>query len=314
VRRPWVVKRISTSWSFARVADPKQAGGRGQRQTKASRDHSSNQVRWIGSDAFLTSHSEQLAALASRHAIPTISPYREFVAAGGLMSYGGNVTELYRLVGLYTGRVLKCENPADLPVQQVTKFELVINLVPNVMVVNPSVPAKTILEFIAHAKANPGKLNMASGGIGGPSHVSGELFKLMTGVDMVHVPYRGVAPALTDLLGGQVQVTFATMPSSIAYIRAGKLRPLAVTTARRSDELPDVPTVNDFVPGYEASTWYGVGVPTGTPAEIIGKLNKEINAGLADPKLRARLADVGGDVLALSPADFADETEKWARW
>jgi tripartite-type tricarboxylate transporter receptor subunit TctC len=147
--------------------------------------------------------------------------------------------------------------------------------------------------------------------------VSGELFKLMTGVDMVHVPYRGVAPALTDLLGGQVQITFATMPSSIAYIRAGKLRPLAVTTTTRSDELPEVPTVNDFVPGYEASTWYGVGVPTGTPAEIIGKLNKEINAGLADPKLRARLADVGGDVLALSPADFgrliADETEKWAK-
>jgi tripartite-type tricarboxylate transporter receptor subunit TctC len=189
--------------------------------------------------------------------------------------------------------------------------------VPNVTVVNPSVPAKTIPELIAYAKANPGKLNMASGGIGGPSHVSGELFKLMTGVDMVHVPYRGVAPALTDLLGGQVQITFATMPSSIAYIRAGKLRPLAVTTTTRSDELPEVPTVNDFVPGYEASTWYGVGVPTGTPAEIIGKLNKEINAGLADPKLRARLADVGGDVLALSPADFgrliADETEKWAK-
>jgi tripartite-type tricarboxylate transporter receptor subunit TctC len=192
-----------------------------------------------------------------------------------------------------------------------------ITRVPNVMVVNPSVPAKTIPELIAYAKANPGKLNMASGGIGGPSHVSGELFKLMTGVDMVHVPYRGVAPALTDLLGGQVQITFATMPSSIAYIRAGKLRPLAVTTTTRSDELPEVPTVNDFVPGYEASTWYGVGVPTGTPAEIIGKLNKEINAGLADPKLRARLADVGGDVLALSPADFgrliADETEKWAK-
>jgi tripartite-type tricarboxylate transporter receptor subunit TctC len=192
-----------------------------------------------------------------------------------------------------------------------------ITRVPNVMVVNPSVPAKTIPELIAYAKANPGKLNMASGGIGGPSHVSGELFKLMTGVDMVHVPYRGVAPALTDLLGGQVQITFATMPSSIAYIRAGKLRPLAVTTTTRSDELPEVPTVNDFVPGYEASTWYGVGVPTGTPAEIIGTLNKEINTALANSTFKARLADVGGSALSGSPADFgrliADETEKWAK-
>jgi tripartite-type tricarboxylate transporter receptor subunit TctC len=189
--------------------------------------------------------------------------------------------------------------------------------VPNVMVVNPSVPAKTIPEFIAYAKANPGKINMASGGVGGPSHVSGELFNMMAGVNMIHVPYRGVAPALTDLLGGQVQVTFATMPSSIAYIRAAKLRPLAVTTTTRSDELPEVSTVNDFVPGYEASTWYGVGVPSGTPAEIIGKLNKEINSALADPRFKARLADVGGSALSGSPADFgkliADETEKWAK-
>jgi tripartite-type tricarboxylate transporter receptor subunit TctC len=189
--------------------------------------------------------------------------------------------------------------------------------VPNVMVVNPSVPAKTIPEFIAYAKANPGKINMASGGVGGPSHVSGELFNMMAGVNMIHVPYRGVAPALTDLLGGQVQVTFATMPSSIAYIRAGKLRPLAVTTTTRSDELPEVSTVNDFVPGYEASTWYGVGVPSGTPAEIIGKLNKEINSALADPTFKARLADVGGSALSGSPADFGklivDETEKWGQ-
>jgi tripartite-type tricarboxylate transporter receptor subunit TctC len=189
--------------------------------------------------------------------------------------------------------------------------------VPNVMVVNPSVPAKTIPEFIAYAKANPGKINMASGGVGGSSHVSGELFNMMAGVNMIHVPYRGVAPALTDLLGGQVQVTFATMPSSIAYIRAGKLRPLAVTTTTRSDELPEVSTVNDFVPGYEASTWYGVGVPSGTPAEIIGKLNKEINSALADPTFKARLADVGGSALSGSPADFgkliADEIEKWAK-
>jgi tripartite-type tricarboxylate transporter receptor subunit TctC len=192
-----------------------------------------------------------------------------------------------------------------------------ITRVPNVTVVNPSVPSKTIPELIAYAKANPGKLNMASGGNGTTGHLSGELFKAMTGVDMVHVPYRGTAPAATDLLGGQVQVMFASMPSSIAYIRAGKLRPLAVTTTTRSDELPDVPTVNDFVPGYEASTWYGVGVPTGTPAEIIGKLNQEINAALADPKFKARLADVGGTTLSGSPADFgkliADDTEKWGK-
>jgi len=192
-----------------------------------------------------------------------------------------------------------------------------ITRVPNVTVVNPSVPSKNVPEFIAYAKANPGKLNMASGGNGTTGHLSGELFKVMTGVDMVHVPYRGTAPALTDLLGGQVQVMFATMPSSIAYIRAGKLRPLAVTTTTRSDELPEVPTVADFVPGYEASTWYGIGVPTGTPGEIIGKLNKEINTALADPTFKARLADVGGSALSGSPADFgrliADETEKWGK-
>jgi tripartite-type tricarboxylate transporter receptor subunit TctC len=192
-----------------------------------------------------------------------------------------------------------------------------IMVVPQVMVVHPSIPAKTVPEFIAYTKANPGKINMASGGVGGPSHVSGELFHMMAGVNMIHVPYRGVAPALTDLLGGQVQVTFASMPSSIAYIRAGKLRALALTTATRSEALPDLPTVGEFVPGYEASGWYGIGAPRNTPVELIDKLNKEINAGLADPKLRARLADVGGDVLALSPADFgkhiAEETEKWGK-
>jgi tripartite-type tricarboxylate transporter receptor subunit TctC len=190
-----------------------------------------------------------------------------------------------------------------------------IMLVPNVMVVNPSFPAKTIPEFIAYAKANPGKINMASGGVGGVSHVSGELFNMMAGVNMIHVPYRGVAPALTDLLGGQVQVTFATMPSSIEYIRAGKLRALAVTTATRSEALPDIPTVSDFVPGYEASNWYGVGAPKGTPAEVIDKLNRETNEILADPKAKARLADLGGTTLVGSPADFgkliAEETEKW---
>ena len=166
--------------------------------------------------------------------------------------------------------------------------------VPNVMLVNPSVPAKTVPEFIAYAKANPGKVNMASGGIGGGDHMAGELFKMMTGVDMVHVPYRGAAPALTDLIGGQVQVMFASLPASIEYIRAGKLRALAVTTATRSEVLPDIPAVSELVPGYEASNWYGVGVPKNTPAEIVEKLNKEINAALADPRMKARLADLGG--------------------
>jgi len=184
-----------------------------------------------------------------------------------------------------------------------------------VMLVHPSMPAKTVPEFIAYAKAHPRKINMASAGTGSPPHVCGELFKMMAGVDLLHLPYRGGGPALTDLLGGQVQVYFATTVASIEYIRAGRLRALAVTTATRSDALPDIPTVAEFVPGYEASSWYGVGAPKATPAEIVEKLNKEINAGLADAKLKARLADLGGDVLALSPADFgkliADETEKW---
>jgi len=188
---------------------------------------------------------------------------------------------------------------------------------PYVMVVNPSVPARSVPEFIAYAKANPGKLTMASSGTGAVPHVAGELFKMMAGIDMVHVPYRGGGPALTDLLAGQVQVYFPTTVASIGYIRAGRLRALAVTAATRSDALPDIPTVGEFLPGYEASTWYGVGAPKGTPAEIVEKLNKEINAGLADPTMKARLADLGGDVLALSPADFgkliAEETAKWAK-
>ena len=176
------------------------------------------------------------------------------------------------------------------------------------MVVNPSVPAKTVPEFIAYAKANPGKINMASAGIGTAPHVAGELFKMMTGVDMVHVPYRGGGPALTDLLGGQVQVMFATTVASIEYIRAGKLRALAVTTATRSEALPDIPTVGEFVPGYEASAWYGVGAPKDTPAEIVDKLNKEINAGLADPKIKARLADLGGTCLRSRPPTSASSS------
>jgi len=169
--------------------------------------------------------------------------------------------------------------------------------VPLIMEVHPSVPAKTVAEFIAYAKANPGKINMGSGGIGTTLHVSGELFKMMAGVDMLHVPYRGAGPMLTDLLGGQVQVGFDPMPSSIGYVKAGQLRPLAVTTATRSEALPDVPIIADFIPGYEASTWYGVGARKSTPADIVDRLNKEINAGLADPKLKARLTDLGGIML-----------------
>jgi tripartite-type tricarboxylate transporter receptor subunit TctC len=189
--------------------------------------------------------------------------------------------------------------------------------VPNVMVVNPSVSAKTVPEFIAYAKANPGKLNMASAGNGSSGHLAGELFKMMTGVNLVHVPYRGSPPALTDLLGGQVQVYFAPTPPSIEHIRAGKLRALAVTISTCWEALPGIPTVGEFVPGYEASTWSGLGAPRNTPAEIVDRLNKEINAGVADPKIRAGLDDMGGIVLAGSPADFgkliAEETEKWGK-
>jgi tripartite-type tricarboxylate transporter receptor subunit TctC len=189
--------------------------------------------------------------------------------------------------------------------------------VPLIMVVNPTVPAKTVPEFIAYAKANPGKISMASAGIGSVHHVAGELFKFMTGVEMVHVPYRGTTPALTDLLAGQAQVMFDVTPSSTPHIRAGKLRALAVTTVTRADVLPEIPIMGDFVPGYEASAWLGFGVPKDTPAAIISTLNREVNAGLADPKMRARLADLGGTPLPGSPAQFGklivDETEKWGK-
>ena len=188
---------------------------------------------------------------------------------------------------------------------------------PLIMEVNPSVPAKTVPEFIAYAKANPGKISMASGGKGAPGHVAGELFKMMAGVDMVHVPYRGDALVLPDLISGQVQVYFGVMPASLGYIRAGKLRALAVTSATRQEALPDVPTVGEFLPGFEARGWYGIVVPKATPAEIVGKLNQEINAALADPNMKKRLTDLGVAVFAGSPADFgkfiADETEKWAK-
>jgi tripartite-type tricarboxylate transporter receptor subunit TctC len=189
--------------------------------------------------------------------------------------------------------------------------------VPNVMEVNPEVPAKTVAEFIAYAKANPGKINWATSGNGTSVHLSGELFKMMTGVDLTHIPYKGSAPALTDMIAGTVQVIFDNMPPSLPHIRAGKLRALAVTTNVRSEALPDVPTVAETVPGYEASAFYGMGVPKGTPPEIIDKLNKEINAGLADPKIKARLAEMGGMLIPGAPADFgklvADETDKWAK-
>src|SRR6516225_6903702 len=195
------------------------------------------------------------------------------------------------------------------PVASIDRF-------PFVMEVNPSVPAKTVPEFIAYGRVNPGKINMASVGNGSIPHLSGELFKMMTGVNMVHVAYRGQSPALTDLLGGQVQVTFSTPPSSIEYIRAGKLRALAVTSATRDAALPDVPTLGEFVPGYEASGWYGIGAPKNTPAEIVNRLNNEINAALADPRVKARLSDLGLAVVPGSAAEFckllADETEKWA--
>jgi tripartite-type tricarboxylate transporter receptor subunit TctC len=189
--------------------------------------------------------------------------------------------------------------------------------VPHVMQVNPSVPVTTVPEFIAYAKANPGKISMGSGGNGSPAHVIGEHFKMMTGVKLVHVPYRGGAPALTDLIGGQIQVAFIDMAASIQYIRAGKLRALAVTTAGRSEALPDIPTIGDLVPGFEASQWVGLSAPKNSPIEVIDRLNKEINAALADPKIKARLADLGGTVLPGSPADFgkliADDTEKWGK-
>ena len=188
---------------------------------------------------------------------------------------------------------------------------------PNVLVVHPSFPAKTVPEFIAYAKANPGAINYASAGVGSISHISGELFKMMTGVNIQHVPYRGAAPALTDLLGGRVPVAFLPMPGSIEYIRAGKLRALAVTTPTRSEQLPKVPAIGDFVPGYEASVRFGVGAPKNTPAAILDKLNRAINLGLADSKLTARLVELGSMTIPGSPADFgkliADETEKWAK-
>ena len=225
----------------------------------------------------------------------------------------------------YTLLTVTASNAINATLYQNLNFNFIRDMVPvagiirypNVVEVNLDLPVKTLPEFIAYAKANPGKISMASGGVGSSQHLAGELFKMMTGVDMAHVPYRGGAPALVDLLGGRVQVRFGVLPESIGYIREGKLRALAVTTAVRNEFLPDIPTVGDFVPGYEASSVQGIAVPKNTPAEIVEKLNKEINAGLADPKLKARFADLGASVFIASPAEFgkfiAEDTEKWAK-
>jgi tripartite-type tricarboxylate transporter receptor subunit TctC len=225
----------------------------------------------------------------------------------------------------YTLLLINISNAVNATLYQKLKYNFMRDIAPVAsishenygMEVHPSFPAKTVSEFIAYAKANPGKLNMASPGNGTGPHMAGELFKIMAGVDMVHVPYRGSPPALTDLLAGQVQMMFSPMSSSIEYVRAGKLRALAVTTATRSEVLPDIPTVGEFVPGYAASGWFGIGAPANTPVEIITRLNQEINAGLADAKLKARLADLGALVFVGSPSDFgkhiATETEKWSK-
>jgi tripartite-type tricarboxylate transporter receptor subunit TctC len=222
----------------------------------------------------------------------------------------------------YTLLQLNIANAINATLYEKLNFDIVRDIVPVggiirvplVMAINPSFPAKTVPEFIAYAKANPGKINMASAGNGSPQHIAGEQFKMMAGVNLTHVPYRGNAPALTDLIGGQVQIMFDTTPASIEHIRAGQIRPLAVTTAIRSEALPELPTVGDFVPGYEASSWYGVGAPRNSPTEIVEAINKEINAGLADSTMKAKLANFDGIALAGSPADFgklmADETEK----
>jgi tripartite-type tricarboxylate transporter receptor subunit TctC len=225
----------------------------------------------------------------------------------------------------YTLLVLGATNAINATLYDKLNFNLIRDIapvsgiirVPLVMMVNSSLPAKTLPEFINYAKSNPGKISMGSGGNGTTTHVAGELLKMMTGINIVHVPYRGGAPMIVDLLGGRVQFTFDPMPSAIEYVRSGKLRPLAITAAVRSKALPDLPTMAEILPGYEASTWYGIGAPRNTPSEIIGKLNVEINAAFTDPKMAARLADLGGTTLPGAPVEFgsfiADETEKWGK-
>ena len=225
----------------------------------------------------------------------------------------------------YTLLLINAANAINASVYEKLNFEFTrdvtavagIMRVAFVMVVNPSLPVTTVPALITYAKANPRKLSVGSGGAGGPDQASSEYFKMETGLDMLDVPYRGLSPALADLLGGQVQLVFSTVPAAIEYIKAGKLRPLAVTTATRSEALPEVPTLSDFLPGFESSQWYGVGAPSGTPADVVMKLNKEINAGLADPQLKARITELGGEPMSMTPDDFrkhiADETAKWAK-
>ena len=225
----------------------------------------------------------------------------------------------------YTVLLVSTANATNATIYDNLKFNFIRDIAPVagidrgplVMVVNPSVPARTVPDFVAYAKANPGKLSMASSGVGGLNHVSGELFKMLAGIDMLHVPYRGETPALTDLLGGRAEVTFSPVPASIEYIKARALRALAVTTQMRSELLPDTPTLGEFLPGYEASQWYGLAAPKGTPAATVARLNQEINAALADPKMRARLADLGAEPMSMTPAEFgrfiAEETEKWGK-
>jgi tripartite-type tricarboxylate transporter receptor subunit TctC len=225
----------------------------------------------------------------------------------------------YTLLSVSVANAINPTLYAKLNYDQIKDFAPVasIDIVPNVMEVNPDLPVRTVPEFIAYAKANPGKISMGSGGNGSSPHVAGELFKMMTGIDMLHVPYRGVAPATTDLLGGRLQVLFDTLPASIGNIRAGKLRALAVTSRKRSEALPEVPTINEFVPGYEADSFHGIAAPRGTPREIVERLNTEVNAALADPKLKARLAELGGEVFTGTPDDFgrylAQEIERWGK-
>jgi len=225
----------------------------------------------------------------------------------------------------YTLLLINAANAINASVYEKLNFEFTRDItavagimrVAFVMVVNPSLPVTTVPALITYAKANPRKLSVGSGGAGGPDQASSEYFKMETGLDMLDVPYRGLSPALADLLGGQVQLVFSTVPAAIEYIKAGKLRPLAVTTATRSEALPEVPTLSDFLPGFESSQWYGVGAPSGTPADVVMKLNKEINAGLANPQLKARITELGGEPMSMTPDGFrkhiADQTAKWAK-
>jgi tripartite-type tricarboxylate transporter receptor subunit TctC len=294
-------------------------------RSAAALDYPSRPVRWIVGQA-AGSSSDIAARLMGQWLTDRLG--QAFVVedrpgAGGNL---GTEAVVRSTPDGYTLLLINVQNTINAALYEKLSFDLVTDIAPVagiyhvslVMEVNPSFPAKTVPEFIAYAKANPGKINMASPAIGSPQHIAGELFKFMTGVDLVHVPYRGTTPALTDLLGGQVHVMFDVMPSSIGHLRAGKLRPLAVTTASRSDALPDVHAMADFVPGYEASAWVGVGVPKNTPPVIVATLNKEINASLADATMKTRLGDLGATVLPPgSPVEFgsliADDIAKWAK-